>query len=87
MTLTPAKVKGIAVERSTERSLTYVTYALPAVLLFALIVASVLLSARASFLEREIVSLRTLMGTIQQHEELLNVQISKLTVGKDLVTW
>ncbi|MFN6991739.1 MAG: hypothetical protein ACK4MM_03335 [Fervidobacterium sp.] len=84
MTLVKVKQREVAVQQE-QVQLGFLKYTLPIVFLFVTILGSYILNIRATQLLKEVEQYRNNVAAIEQQHEIMNMQIKKLLVGRDVV--
>ncbi|MGQ9855792.1 MAG: hypothetical protein ACUVQF_03585 [Fervidobacterium sp.] len=87
MTLVRSKRREEALEglRQERRVLATLKLVLPWVLLLSLIVVTYALNVKTAELSRQVEMYRKNLGVLEEQTEALDVQISKLILGRDVV--
>ncbi len=85
MTLVRTRQREVVLERERSDSLTFVKYLLPSFFLALLILGTFILNAKTSQLSFELNQFRRNLSSVQQQEEVLDIQIKKLFIGRDVI--
>lgn len=85
MTLVRTRQREVVLERERSDSLTFVKYLLPSFFLALLILGTFILNAKTSQLSFELNQFRRNLSSAQQQEEVLDIQIKKLFIGRDVI--
>lgn len=85
MTLVRTRHREVVLEREQSGSLTFVKYLLPTLFLGLLILGTYILNVKTSQLSYELSQFRKNLSNIQQQQEVLDIQITKLFIGRDVI--
>lgn len=85
MTLVKSRQSEVAIERERSSFLVLIRYFLPGFLLVLLVFAAYMLNVKASQISYELSQIRKNLSNIQQQNEVLDRQITKLFIGRDVI--
>lgn len=85
MTLVRTRHREVVLERERSGSFALVKYVLPGVFLGLLILGTYILNVKTSQISYELSQFRKNLSSIQQQQEVLDIQITKLFIGRDVI--
>ena len=85
MTLVRTRHREVVLEREHSGSLTLIKYLLPILFLGLLVLGTYILNVRTSQISQELSQFRKNLSSIQQQHEVLDIQITKLFIGRDVI--
>lgn len=85
MTLVKVKQKEVVTSQERAELLSFIKYAFPIMFLFVIIFGAYIFNVRAGQLSKEVEQYRNNIAAIEHQNEVINMQITKLFVGRDVV--